>query len=148
MTTATDGFGTLFTGISSGDLSLSEGFFLDALPAQSDRSTILAAGNSVATVPLEASRWYSITIEILVRNSTQAHFYLYRTQIEAYRDAGVAVLHLSPTPPIVEAPSGGFGFYTVTLGVSGNNVTVQLNNGSANTISFARYIGFSRKPLP
>lgn len=148
MTTATDGFGTLFKNIASGDVSLPEGFFVDVLPTQSDRASILAAGNSSVNVALDAGQWYSITVEILIRNSTQAHFFLYRTQIEAYRDAGVAVLHLSPTPPIVEAPSGGFGFYTVTLGVSGNNVTVQINNGSANTVSFARYIGYSRKPLP
>ena len=152
MALTNEGFGSLFNRAfepaESGETALPDGFTVDVLPSLSDRNTILAAGNSLLNVPLETPRWYSITIEILVKNATQAHYYLYRTQVEAYRDGGVAVLHLSPTPPIVEAPSGGFGLYTVTLGVSGSNVTVQLNNGSPNSITFARYVGYTRKPIP
>lgn len=147
MATGTDGFGTLFRTIESGDLSLPDGFFLDALPTQNDRATILAEGNSLVSVPLETPRWYSISIEVIVKNPTQGHYYVHRNLVEAYRDGGVAVLH-SSAESLLEVPSGGFGFYTVTLGVSGNNVTVRLNNGSANTINFARYIGYSRKPVP
>lgn len=152
---STDGFGSLFVGaedeaseIESGDFSLTEGFFLNVLPILVDRSTILAAGNSLVSIPLDAGLWYSVTVEILIKNATQPNHYVYRNQIEAYRDGAGAVLHLNPTPPIVEGPSGGFGFYTVAIAALVNAITVQINNGSPDTISFARYIGYSRKPVP
>ena len=132
----------------SGDFALDEGFSLNVLPVLADRVSILAAGNSLISIPLGAGLWYSITIEILIKNATQPNHYVYRNQIEAYRDGAGAVLHLNPTPPIVEGPSGGFGFYTVTIAALVNAITVQINNGSPNTITIARYVGYTQKPVP
>ena len=136
-----------FLTLESGGMDLSDGFALNLLPTLNDRSTILAAGNSILSIPLDQTTWYSISVEIIVKNPTQSHFYIYRNLIEAYRDGGVAVLH-SGTAGVFEEPTGGFTFYTVGVTVSGSDVRVQLNNGSANTINFARYAGYSRKPIP
>jgi|SRR5688572_12215728 len=151
MALTNEGFGSLFNRTfepaESGETALPDGFTVDVLPSVSDRSTVLAAGNSTLNVPLETPVWYSMAVEILLKNATQGHYYVYRNLIEAYRDGGVAVLHASNSG-VIEEPSGGFGLYTVVIGVSGNNVTVRLNNGSPNSISFARYVGYTRKPIP
>ena len=137
-----------FLQLEAGGLSLADGFTIDVLPSQNDRASILAAGNSIVNVAISTATWHTIAIEILVKNPTAAHYYIYRNQIEAYRDGAGAILHLNPLIPNVEEPSGGFGFYSVTIGAAGNNVTVRLDNASANTINFTRYIGSSRKPIP
>jgi hypothetical protein len=137
-----------FLVIEGGDFVLADGFYLNVLPVQSDRVTILASGNSSINVPLDSPFLYALTVEINLKNATAGQHYVYRNQIEVYRDGAGAVLHFAPAAPLTEAPSGGFGVYSVVLAVAGNNVTVQVNNGSANSVNVARYIGYSRKPMP
>jgi hypothetical protein len=149
MTIATDGFGSIFNGVGdeveAGTFELPDGFFLNVLPTQSDRGTIATLAGHTTTITLSAATWYSITVEVLVKNAVTPARYVYRNQVEAYRDGAGAILHLNPEPSVEEPPGGS---YSVEISALGNDVTVQIVNDSPNTVSFARYIGYSRKAIP
>lgn len=156
MTIATDGFGTIFNTldgglddlveeVEAGTYELPDGFFLNVLPTQSDRGTITTLAAHNAAIPLSAATWYSITVEVLIKNAVTPGRYVYRNQVEAYRDGAAAILHLNPAPS-VEEPAGGS--YSVAIDALANDVTVQIVNDSPNTVSFVLYVGYSRKPIP
>lgn len=125
---------------------LADGYELLVLPTAFDRDDLATVSQDTATLTLADGYWYSITAEVTIKNATAVEYYTYRQQVEAYRDGGGAVIHYQPAQAPVEEPIGGD--YSVTVDVSGNDVTVEIDNQSADTVQFARYIGYSRKPMP
>jgi hypothetical protein len=134
------------TGVMGTTLALAEGFTLDVLPATALRGSLAAAANVQQSIALTAGFWYSVTAEVVIKNSTGPAYYVCRQQIEAYRDAGAAVIHYQPTQRPIESPVGGS--FSVAVTAVGNNLVVQANNGSANTVQYAVYTGATRKPMP
>lgn len=125
---------------------LGDGYELLVLPTAFDRDDMATSTQDSVALTLEDGYWYTITVEVTIKDPTAVEYYTYRQQVEAYRDGGGAVIHYQPAQAPVEEPIGGN--YSVTVDVSGNDVTVEIDNQSANTVSFARYIGYSRKPIP
>jgi hypothetical protein len=126
--------------------TLPDGFSVDVVPDDDLRGSLLTGANVVRALALTAGNWYSITVEIILKNATGPAYYVYRQQIEAYRDAGGAVIHYQPAVRPVEFPVGGS--FSVVVAASGNNINTTLTNGSANTVNYAMYIGHSVKPIP
>ena len=125
---------------------LADGYELLVLPTDFDRGSMTTATQDAVAVTLEDGYWYSLTVEVLIKDPTATEYYIYRQQVEAYRDGAGAVIHYQPAQAPVEEAIGGN--YAVTVDTSGNTVTVEIDNQSANTVNFARYIGYSRKPIP
>ena len=73
--------------------TLPDGFSVDVVPDDDLRGSLLTGANVVRALALTAGNWYSITVEIILKNATGPAYYVYRQQIEAYRDAGGAVIH-------------------------------------------------------
>lgn len=132
--------------IVSSIFSLADGFSLNVVPDDVLRGSLTTGTNVIRSLGLIAGNWYSITIEIILKNATGPAYYVYRQQVEAYRDAGSAVIHYQPAVRPIEFPVGGS--FSVVVAASGNNINTTLTNGSANTVNYAIYIGYSLKPIP
>lgn len=125
---------------------LADGYELLVLPTDFDRDSMATGTQDAVAITLEDGYWYSITVEVVLKDPTATEYYVFRQQLEAYRDGGGAVIHYQPAQAPVEEPIGGN--YSVAVAASVNTITVEIDNQSANTVNFARYIGYSRKPIP